>query len=69
MEEKDIVVSKENTDKKWYQSKTILLGIAAVALAISQSLSDNFDYKTAIIAAFGAVSIYVRTLTNKGVTK
>jgi len=69
MEDKEVVVKKENTLKKWYQSKTILLGFAAVAVAVAQTLSENFDYKTALIAALGAVSIYLRTLTNQGVTK
>jgi len=58
-----------NDTKKWYQSKTILLGLVAIFLAIQQSLSDNFDYKTAAIAAIGALSVYIRTLTDKGVTK
>lgn len=64
---------KENsqlaTCKKWYQSKTIRLGIAAVVIAVATSLADEFDYKSAIIAALGAIGVYLRSITTKGVSK
>lgn len=64
----EILVDELKT-KKWYQSKTIILGISVILGSIAISLADNFDYKTATIAAIGAIGVYIRTLTNKGVTK
>ena len=55
--------------KKWYQSKTIWLGIGAVVTAVVSSLQASPDWKTAVIAGLGAGGILLRALTTEGIIK
>lgn len=55
--------------KKWYLSKTIWLGVAAVAVAGLQAYQTSGDWITAVIAGFGVASIALRAVTKDPVKK
>lgn len=55
--------------KRWYESKTIWLGLATIATAVLSAVAGGAGWQEAVIAAIGAANIYVRTQTDKPITK
>ena len=55
--------------KKWYQSKTLIMGLAAIAAAVAETLATGLDYKAALLAGFGALAIVLRTMTSTEITR
>ena len=55
--------------KKWYKSKLIQTGAIAVMAAVVASLQQGLDWRTTVLAGFGALVIVLRTITNEEVTK
>jgi hypothetical protein len=51
------------TAKKWYNSKTIWAGVAAIAAAVAEALATGLDYKAVLLAGYGALAVVLRTVT------
>ena len=49
--------------------KTIWLGLATIATAVLSAVAGGAGWQEAVIAAIGAANIYVRTQTDKPITK
>lgn len=61
--------SKEATMKRWYESKTIWLGLATITTAVISAVAGGAGWQEAVIAAIGAANIFVRTQTDKPIGK
>jgi len=59
----------EKQVKKWYQSKTIWLGVSAVVSAACAAVAGGAGWQAVILAAVGAAGVYLRTVTDKAVEK
>jgi hypothetical protein len=55
--------------KKWYQSKTVWLGIIAVAVAALEVIDSGGTYLAAVLAAFGVASVVLRGYTDRPLIK
>lgn len=55
--------------KRWYESKTIWLGLATIATAALSALAGGAGWQEAVIAAIGAANIFIRTQTDKPIAK
>jgi len=55
--------------KSWYESKTIWLGVATIATAVVSALVGGAGWQEAVLAAIGAANVYLRTQTDKPVSK
>ncbi|HPM53155.1 MAG TPA: hypothetical protein PK282_13075, partial [Rhodoglobus sp.] len=55
--------------KSWYESKTIWLGVATIATAVVSALVGGAGWQEAVLAAIGAANVYLRTQTEKPVSK
>lgn len=55
--------------KKWYQSRMIWTGVAAVTIAAGEAILAGGDWRTVAIAAIGALVIVLRPLTTKAIGK
>ena len=55
--------------KRWYESKTIWLGLATIATAVVSAVAGGAGWQEAVIAAIGAANIFVRTQTGKPIGK
>ncbi len=55
--------------KKWYLSKTILLGVIACIIAGLEAYQREPNWIVVALAIFGALSIVIRTQTSKKLTK
>ena len=51
--------------KPWYKSRTIWLGVGTIAAAVVSSLVAGGTWKEGVLAAIGALNIFVRTQTSK----
>jgi len=51
--------------KSWYVSKTIWLGVATIATAVVSAVGGGAGWQEAVLAAIGAVNIFLRTQTDK----
>ncbi len=58
-----------DNEKKWYLSKTIWLGVLAIITAIVETIQGGGDLTAALLAGFGAVSVAIRGVTSKKLTK
>lgn len=55
--------------KKWYKSKTIWLGVAAVLASVCGTVASGADWRTVALAAVGAIGVWLRTQTGEPVGK
>jgi len=55
--------------KKWYLSKTVWLGAIACIVAGLEAYQNDPNWIVAALAAFGALSVVIRTQTSKKLTK
>ena len=55
--------------KRWYESKTIWLGLTTIATAVMSAVAGGAGWQEAVIAAIGAVNIFIRTQTEKPIAK
>jgi len=55
--------------KKWYNSKLILTGISAIALAVMTWVQTGGTWETLAIGVLGAVITALRVVTGTAVTK
>lgn len=55
--------------KKWYDSKTIAVGVTAIAVAVMTWVETGGTWETLLVGVLGAVITYLRTVTNTAVTK
>jgi hypothetical protein len=53
--------------KSWYESKTIWLGLATIAIAVVSAVAGGAGWQDAVLAAIGAANIFLRTQTDKPV--
>lgn len=56
-------------EKRWYQSRLIRLGGAAVLGAVADGVMNNWGWRQIVVVAIGAVVVILRADTNTGVTK
>jgi hypothetical protein len=61
--------SQEATMKHWYESKTIWLGLGTIATAVISAVAGGGGWQEAVLAAIGAANIFIRTQTDKPITK
>ena len=52
-----------------WRSKTIWLGLATIATAVMSAVVGGAGWQEAVIAAIGAVNIFIRTQTDKPIAK
>ncbi len=55
--------------KRWYESKTIWLGLGSIATAVISAVASGAGWQEAAIAAIGAANIFIRTQTDKPIAK
>ena len=55
--------------KSWYTSRTVLSGISAIAVALYTGLESGLDARSIALGAFGALVIYLRSITSKKLKK
>ncbi len=55
--------------KKWYQSRTIWLGVSAVGSAVCAAVAGGAGWQTILLAGIGALGIFLRTKTSEAVEK
>ena len=49
--------------KKWYLSRSLWLGVIAIATAIITSIEAGASWEKITLAAFGALAVLLRTQT------
>jgi hypothetical protein len=53
-------------DVRWIlASRTFWCGVAAIGKAVFDAIQSGLDYKAVTLAGFGALMIYLRTVTDK----
>jgi hypothetical protein len=55
--------------KKWYESKLVLTGLSAIALAVMTWVQTGGTKETLAIGVLGAIVTVLRTVTNTAITK
>lgn len=55
--------------KRWYESKTIWLGLGTIATAVISAVAGGGGWQEAVLAAIGAANIFIRTQTDKPIAK
>ena len=55
--------------KKWYNSRLIQLGSAAVLAAVADGVLHDWGWRQIVWAALGALVVILRADTSKAVTK
>jgi len=63
------MIIKKTTNKPWYTSKILWTGAAMIGSAIAQSFIDGLNWKASLLAGFGALVVFLRTITTKELTK
>jgi hypothetical protein len=59
---------KKKNQKKWFQSKSIWLGVCAVGVAVLQAYQSGLEWEACVLAGFGAAAVVLRSLTEKKIT-
>ena len=49
--------------KKWYLSKSVWLGVLAIAGAVVQSIASGASWESVTLAAFGSATVVLRSVT------
>jgi hypothetical protein len=60
---------KSGDSKRWYTSRLIMLGAAALLGALADGISNGYDWRQIAAAAMATMVVYLRADTNKAVTK
>jgi len=55
--------------KRWYESKTIWLGVSTIVIAVVSAVAGGAGWEEAVLAAIGAVNVFLRTQTGKAIGK
>ncbi len=55
--------------KKWYLSKTVWMGAIAVTIAVLTIVDNGGSLVSAALAGFGALSVILRPMSTKKLTK
>ena len=54
--------------KSWLESKTLWVGVATILTAIASSIVGGAGWKEIVLAAVGALNIFLRTQTDQPIT-
>ena len=50
--------------KKWYCSRSVWLGLIAIATAVVTSVEAGASWEKIVLATFGALAVFLRTQTD-----
>lgn len=60
---------KKAVTKKWYESKTIIIGAIGVVVAGLEAYDKGLDWPAVALAVLGAAMIFLRTVSDKPIQK